>query len=120
VAQMMKRPRRLARRAQSQAWVSNGCFGFLCGINSGHEVQDPLPYYFNLQRVGAEMPFLASNLEAHLAPLLMMASGGHYDKRSWGEGPSHDGRQPPPHWARMDTALSWASSSTRWGFTPPP
>jgi hypothetical protein len=53
-------------------------------------VPDPLPSYFNLQRVGAETPFLTSDLEAHLAPLLVMAGGGDHDKRPWGEGPSRD------------------------------
>jgi hypothetical protein len=40
------------------------------------------------------MPFLTADLEAHLAPLHMMASGGDRGKRPWGGSPNHDGHQP--------------------------
>jgi hypothetical protein len=80
-------------------------------------VPDPLPCYFNLQQVGVEMPFLGSDLEAHPAPLLVIASGRDHDKHPWGEGPSCVGRQLPSHRVRIDTSPRWSSSSTRWGFT---
>jgi hypothetical protein len=34
------------------------------------------------------MPFLATNIEAHPAPLPVMASGGDRDKRPWGGAPT--------------------------------
>jgi hypothetical protein len=64
------------------------------------------------------MLFLASDVEARPAPLLVMASCGGHGKGPWGGRPSHDGHQPSSHYARMDAALDWASSSARWGFTP--
>jgi hypothetical protein len=81
-------------------------------------VSDPLPCYFNIQRVGAKMPFLAADLEACPAPSTMMASGGDNGKHPWGGAPGHDGHQSPSHRVRMDVATDWASLSTRWGFTP--
>jgi hypothetical protein len=63
----------------------------------------PLPYHFNLQRVGTTVPFLASNHEACPDLLLVMARGGDHSKHPWSEGPSLGGRQLSSHWARMDT-----------------
>jgi hypothetical protein len=64
------------------------------------------------------MPFLTSEHEARHAPLLVMARGGDHNKRPWSEGPSHGGRQPPCHRARMDTGPDWALFSNRWGSDP--
>jgi hypothetical protein len=63
------------------------------------------------------VPFLASDLEACPTPLLVMARDGDCGKHPWSEGSSHDGRQPPTHWAQTDTGLDWALSLTRWGFS---
>jgi hypothetical protein len=58
-------------------------------------VSDPLSCYCNRQSVAAEKsPFLTSNLEGCLSPLLVMASGGDHGKNRCGGGPSQDGRQP--------------------------
>jgi hypothetical protein len=43
------------------------------------------------------MSFLAADIQARLARLPMMASGGDRDKHPWGRAPSYDGRQPPSH-----------------------
>jgi hypothetical protein len=61
----------------------------------GHGELEPLPCHFNLQRDGAEMPFLASDLEACPAPLLVMARDGDRGKRAWSESSSYDGRPLP-------------------------
>jgi hypothetical protein len=52
---------------------------------------DRLPCHFSLHRVGEETPFLTSNLEACLAPLLVMDRDGDRGKCAWSEGSSHDG-----------------------------
>jgi hypothetical protein len=36
----------------------------------------------------------------------MMANGGDHGKHPWGEGPSHDGRQPPSHQATTEGAIA--------------
>jgi hypothetical protein len=62
----------LTCRTQSWAWVSNGRFGFHYGLNSGGEVLNSSPCYSNLQQTRTEIPFLATGLETHPAPLPMM------------------------------------------------
>jgi hypothetical protein len=62
------------------------------------------------------MPFLDTDLEARPAPLPLMDSDRDPNKRPWGGGPSHDGRQPPSRRARIGAAPGRASSLTRWGF----
>jgi hypothetical protein len=69
----------------------------------GRKGLEPFSCPFNVQRVGAEMPFLASDLEACSATLLVMARDGECSKRDWSEGSSHDDRHPQSHWAKMDT-----------------
>jgi hypothetical protein len=64
------------------------------------------------------MPFLASDLDACPAPLLVMARNGDHRKPPLSEGPSSSGQQLPSHRARMDAGPDWALSSTRWGFRP--
>jgi hypothetical protein len=85
---------------------------------AGHGALVPLPCHFNLYQVKAAMASLTSDLEARLAPLLMMARNGDHDKCPWSEGPSYGNRQPPSHRVRMGTSSDRASLSTMWGFSP--
>jgi hypothetical protein len=76
-------------------------------------VPDPLPYHFNLQRVGAAEPFLTSDLEARPVPLLVMARDNDHGMLPWSEGPIHGGQLPLPHQRRMVAGPDQASSVNR-------
>jgi hypothetical protein len=56
----------------------------------GRRVLVHLPYHFNLQRIGAEMSFLAFDLEACPSRLLVMARDGDHGKRAWSESSNYD------------------------------
>jgi hypothetical protein len=64
-----------------------------------------------------ETPFLTTDLEAHPAPLPVMASGRGHGKHLWGGGSCHDGHKLLSHRVWMGASPSRASPSTRWGFT---
>jgi hypothetical protein len=85
---MVRRPRHLSCRTRSWAWVSNGLFGILYGINGGDELPNSSPCYSNLQRARTETSFFATDLEARPSPLTVMASGVNRGKRPWGGSPT--------------------------------